>query len=257
MENITGAVQALGGGRFVLLYDGDRREGETDLVIPAQFVDGSAVRRMRRDGGGLICVTVPPGAWAALGLPYMDEVLSAAAREFPVLSGLRGSDIRYDTRSAFSLTVNHRDTFTGVTDNDRALTISALSGVIGKALEAGPDGAGALRAEFGRRFRSPGHVHLLNGARGLLSARRGHTELATALLEMAGLVPAAALCEMMGDGGALPPAEAAEYARRGGLVFIEGKEVVEACSGLRNVDCGLRNEDGGMRNESGNGVRGF
>ena len=82
---------------------------------------------------------------------------------------------------------------------------------------------------LGREFRSPGHVPLLNAADRLLADRRGHTELATALVTMAGLIPTATICEMMGDDGrALSKEDAKEYARERTLVFLEGQDVIEA-----------------------------
>ena len=52
------ALDGLRKGKFVLVYDRDGREEETDFVIPSQFVRGGDISRMRRDGGGLICTTV-------------------------------------------------------------------------------------------------------------------------------------------------------------------------------------------------------
>src|SRR2546427_517101 len=82
---------------------------------------------------------------------------------------------------------------------------------------------------LGREFRAPGHVALLNAADGLLAKRRGHTELSTALVTMAGLIPSATICEMMGDDGrALSKEDAKAYAEARNLVFLQGKDVVEA-----------------------------
>ncbi len=88
--------------------------------------------------------------------------------------------------------MNHRETYTGITDNDRSLTIRSL----GEAA-AEPD-----ETDFTARFRVPGHVHLLKAAPGLLSRREGHAELGVALAEAAGLPPAVVVCEMLDDGTA-------------------------------------------------------
>ena len=84
--------------------------------------------------------------------------------------------------------------------------------------------------DFARAFRSPGHVHLLRGADGLLDERRGHTELGLALAEAAGVAPAVAGCEMLDDetGGALSTADAKAYAKRYDLPFVEGAALVRA-----------------------------
>src|SRR2546425_174606 len=82
---------------------------------------------------------------------------------------------------------------------------------------------------FAEEFRSPGHVPLLNAVDPLLVERRGHTELTTALMLMAGLAPTATICEMMADDGrALSKQDAKAYARARNLGFLEGQDIVRA-----------------------------
>ncbi len=224
METLEKAIEALRRGMPVLVYDADGREEETDIVMPASAVRAEHVRMMRSEAGGLICAAVHPGIAERLELPFLTEVLNAAADSFPVLRRLEAKDIPYDERSSFSITVNHRRTFTGITDRDRALTLRELA----RLAECNGD----IREEFGRNFRSPGHVPLLRAHDRLLEGRQGHTELSVALLELAELTPVAAICEMMADSGyALPKREAKRYAERRGLVFIEGEELVSAWCG--------------------------
>ncbi|MCJ7607916.1 MAG: 3,4-dihydroxy-2-butanone-4-phosphate synthase, partial [Thermoplasmata archaeon] len=136
------------------------------------------------------------------------------------------NDIPYDVKSAFGITINHRKTFTGITDNDRALTVKEFASLAKEAVANG-DGWGVK--EFGRNFRAPGHIHLLNASRRILENRFGHTELSTALAIMAGLVPSATVCEMMGDtGDALDRDGARRYAEENGLVFLEGASIISA-----------------------------
>jgi 3,4-dihydroxy 2-butanone 4-phosphate synthase len=229
--NVSEAIKALGRGEFVLVYDSDKRERETDLVIPSQFVTADAVRRMRKDGGGLICTTVLAAAWKRLGIPFLSDLFHEARQIHPLLAEVVPDDIPYDTKSAFAITINHRKTFTGITDRDRALTISNFAMMVREAIEfAGPDEE--VRRAFGRLFRAPGHVMLLNASEGLLSERSGHTEMATALVQSAGLIPSATICEMMGDDGrALAKELAAGYARANGLIFLEGADVKEFWDG--------------------------
>ena len=129
-------------------------------------------------------------------------------------------DLPYDERSAFSISVNHRRTFTGVTDEDRALTIRELGKLGALAMDA------PMIEEFGRNFRSPGHVPLLRAANGLLAERTGHTELAVVLAELAGVTPALAICEMLDatTGKALGLAKASEYARKKGMPLLAGMD---------------------------------
>jgi 3,4-dihydroxy 2-butanone 4-phosphate synthase len=219
------ALEALGRGQFVMVYDSDRRERETDLVVASQFVTPEHIRRMRKDGGGLICTTVPATAWKRLGIPYLADLFNEARGSHPLLGELVPNDIPYDIKSAFAITINHRRTFTGVTDRDRALTISQFSKMVGEALGfSGPDEE--LRKTFGRLFRAPGHVTLLNASEGLLSTRSGHTEMATALVSESGLIPSATICEMMADNGkALSKTAAMAYAGDNGLCFLDGNDV--------------------------------
>lgn len=226
MDEVREALEALREGRFVLVYDGDGREAETDLTIASEFVTPSAVRTLRREAGGLICVTIPGEMRSRLGLPFMAEVLLRAGDEYPILRGVAVEDMRYDRHSAFSITINHRDTFTGVTDRDRALTISRFATLSREALRR--ENGWAADA-FTEEFRSPGHVPLLNADEPLLEGRRGHTELTTALVQLAGLVPSATICEMMADDGrALSKEDAKAYARERNLVFLEGRDIVRA-----------------------------
>ncbi len=224
---LADALEALRNGKFVLIYDADNREHETDFVIYSKFVTYRHIQKMRKDGGGLICVTVPPAFWKAVKLPFMTEVLKENWEKFPVLKALEPYDIPYDTKSSFSITINHRKTFTGITDIDRALTVSEF----GKIIEIfyAEKNKAKITEMLAHNFRSPGHVTLLNASDGLLSTRQGHTELATALMVLAGLAPTAAICEMMGDDGyALKKSEAINYAEQNNLILLEGKEIIKA-----------------------------
>lgn len=238
---IDEALLELKKGNIVLVYDGDGREEETDMIVAAEFATPERIKALRKDAGGLLCAAVHPHVASVLGLPFLVDVWSSSAKKFRVFKELKANDIPYDEKSAFSITINHRKTFTGITDNDRSLTVRELARISKRALNGhDPDynsiiylpensGNGYDPREFGRNFRSPGHVTLLKAAEGLLSKRKGHTELSVAMMEMAGLTPVAAICEMLGDnGGSLPPKDAEAYAERNGLVFLKGREVIEA-----------------------------
>lgn len=224
--SVLKALQDLRQGKFVLVYDADGREEETDMVIASEHVTPAAIRTLRKDAGGLICTTADTRIQKALGLPFMTELYLGMADQYPIMRGLMPNDIPYDVKSAFGITINHRKTFTGITDDDRALTIKEFAELARRALTSED---GWAKQEFGRNFRAPGHVHLLNTSERILETRFGHTELSTALVIMAGLVPSATVCEMMGDDGkALSKEKAIAYARAHDLVFLEGAEVVSA-----------------------------
>jgi 3,4-dihydroxy 2-butanone 4-phosphate synthase len=224
-SEIAKALGDMRNGRIVLIFDSDHRERETDMVVASEMVTPVIIRTMRKDAGGLICVTVHNDIRERIETPYLADVFSRVAESYPVLSKLVPDDIPYDSKSAFSITINHRKTFTGITDKDRALTITEFAKLAKSSLNQ-DNGWG--KDEFGRQFRAPGHVHLLNARKELLTSRIGHTELATAMIVMSGLTPTATICEMMGDdGNSLPKEEAREYAIRHGLCYVEGDEIVQ------------------------------
>jgi 3,4-dihydroxy 2-butanone 4-phosphate synthase len=226
---ITRALKDLREGKIVLVFDSENRERETDMVVASEKVTHETVRTMRKEAGGLICVTVHNDIRERIGTPYLADVFSDVSASYPVLSKLTPNDIPYDAKSAFSITINHRETFTGITDNDRALTITEFAKLAKTAL--GQDN-GWAKDEFGRQFRAPGHVYLLNARKNLLVSRIGHTELTTALMVMDGMTPSATICEMMGDdGNSLSKEKAREYAKHHGLCYLEGSEIVRAWRG--------------------------
>ncbi len=220
------AMEATRNGKMVLLFDAEDREGETDLVIPALRVKPSDIFRMRREAGGLICVAIHATAAERLGLPFITDILRSVSNNghssLLTLIEKKG-DIPYDSRSSFSLWVNHRNTFTGITDNDRALTINK----VGEAVQQVMNGK---KIDFGAEFRSPGHVALLRAATGLLKERRGQTELSIRLAEISGVNPSMVVCEMLdgNTGKALSKQDAKKYAARYDMPFLEGKDIMGA-----------------------------
>ncbi|MFC7008796.1 3,4-dihydroxy-2-butanone-4-phosphate synthase [Halalkalicoccus salilacus] len=210
------AIAAFRAGGPVLIHDADDREGETDLIYPAEAVTSDVVARLRNDAGGLVCVALSAEVADAFELPFAQEVFDHPAAA--------NHDLAYDDRSSFSFTVNHRETRTGITDDDRSLTTRALAAL---ANETRTGVATDPAEEFAAAFRAPGHVHLLRAAEGLLEERRGHTEFGLALAEAAGLAPAVVVCEMLDDttGRALSPSAARTYAERHDLSYVEGADL--------------------------------
>lgn len=227
MDNVGRALSAMRRGEPILLFDSDSREGETDLVMASQHATPAMVRLLRTDGGGLLCTALAPEHHAKLGLPFLADLLADAAARHPVLAEMKANDLRYDaSKSSFGLTINSRRTFTGIPDGDRSATIQELAAFLATVDATGPANA---RSRFGAKFRTPGHVILLNGSPGGLAARQGHTELSLELARMAGLVPTTTICEMLDTSGkALAQKDAQAYAQRHGLVFLTGQEVLDA-----------------------------
>ena len=223
--SLEDAVRDIRCGKIVLVYDFDDRERETDMTIASQFITPDLLKIMRKDAGGLICTTTPYSIAKELGLPFMSDVFWDASAKYPLLKAMAPTDIPYDnTKSSFGLTINHRRTYTGITDKDRALTISEYVKMIFA------DSPAKDRIEdIGKNFRAPGHVHLLTASENILKNRKGHTELTTALMIMAGVRPSATICEMLGnDGNAMSKEEVKEYAANNGYTFVEGKDISDA-----------------------------
>ena len=154
----------------------------------------------------------------SMGLRYMHEILDESLDlESHKMIPNRAP---YGDRPSFSIHVNHRSTYTGITDTDRALTAREIAKLYGK-----PN----LKEKFVSSFVTPGHLPLLLASKGMLAERRGHTEMSVYLLKMAGLSPAALICEMMDAQtySALSFDKAAKYAKQNGIPFVDGTELLE------------------------------
>ncbi|MCX8175131.1 MAG: 3,4-dihydroxy-2-butanone-4-phosphate synthase [Candidatus Micrarchaeota archaeon] len=216
MSCLESAISALRSGSFVVLHDAKGREDESDLVCLAEKITPEMVRQMRKDAGGLICVAIDAASSRRLSLPFAVDMLKKAGN--PLLFRMGNKYMRYGDKPAFTISINHLSTFTGITDNDRAKTIREFGRLIARR---------GGKEQFRRNFRAIGHVFLLS-SRGL-ERRRGHTELSVALAQIGRLTPAVALCEMLSDNGkAASGKEASEYAERHGYPFVEGRQIIEA-----------------------------
>ena len=212
------AIESLKRGEFILLHDSKERENEIDMVVAAQMVEPEHIVRMRQHGGGLVCLALENQFGKSMGLRYMHEILDESLDlESRKMIPNRAP---YGDRPSFSIHVNHRSTYTGITDTDRALTAREIAKLYGK-----PN----LKEKFVSSFVTPGHLPLLLASKGMLAERRGHTEMSVYLLKMAGLSPAALICEMMDAQtySALSFDKAAKYAKQNGIPFVDGAELLE------------------------------
>ena len=211
------ALESLKRGEFVLLFDSAGRENEIDMVVAAEFVTPEHVARMRQHAGGLLCIALDHNFAASLELRYMHEILAdSTISNKEMIMGLAP----YGDYPTFSLSVNHYQTYTGITDKDRALTIKEMANIYNVENR---------QKKFGSSFKTPGHVPLLISSKGLLSARQGHTEMSVYLAQIAGLTPVTAICEMMDAEtySALSVEKAEKFAKQNGIPLIDGKELLE------------------------------
>jgi len=228
-ELIQQAREAFAQGKPVMVFDSDFRECETDLLWPAAAATPAIMRRLRQDCGGLLFLAIGDDIGEQFGLPWLQDLHThpTLVEENPVLRSLITDDLQYDTRSAFTLSLNHRETFTGITDHDRALTTRRF-GELAEEMK-GEDAIDAMNA-LGKEFRTPGHIPLCREAPGGLKIRQGHTELAVAIARLAGLVPCTIGAEMLQPDGdrALSVEDARAYAAKHQIPMLTGDEIIKA-----------------------------
>ena len=228
-ELIRKASEAFAQGKPVMVFDSDFRECETDLLWPATAATPAVMRRLRQDCGGLLFLAIGDDVGEKFGLPWLQDLHThpALTEENPVLSSLITDDLQYDTRSAFTLSLNHRETFTGITDHDRALTTRRFGEL---ALEMKDSESIDAMIALGKEFRTPGHIPLCREAPGGLNTRQGHTELAVAIARLAGLVPCTIGAEMLQPDGdrALSVEAAREYAEKHQIPMLTGDDIMRA-----------------------------
>jgi 3,4-dihydroxy 2-butanone 4-phosphate synthase len=231
IASVQAALDAFSHGLPVCLFDSEKREGETDLLFLAEHAQPATMRQLRKDCGGLLFLAIGDEIGEMFGLPFLQDLHTdaSATEQHPVLSHLITHDLIYDSRSAFTLSLNHRKTYTGITDHDRALTTRRFAELTREALQTGASQEQAM-AMLGQEFRTPGHIPVCRESPGGLSKRQGHTELAVGLARLAGATPVVIGAEMLEPDGdfALPVAEAERWASERGIPFLHGAEVIQA-----------------------------
>ena len=167
---ITSIVSAIRAGEIVILVDDEERENEGDLVFAADFVTPEKINFLAKHGRGLICMPVTEAHAQRLGLRPMVEQNRSR----------HGTNFTTSIEAAEGIS-------TGISAQDRALTIKVAA-----APDAKPED-----------IVQPGHVFPLIAQPGGVLVRAGHTEACCDLARLAGLSPAAVLCEIMRDDGSM------------------------------------------------------
>ncbi|WP_028536815.1 3,4-dihydroxy-2-butanone-4-phosphate synthase [Paludibacterium yongneupense] len=191
---IEAALNAMREGRPVVLLDDEDRENEADLILAAEKISEREMARLIRDGSGIVCLCLTPEHADRLELPPMVE------------------NNQSRNQTGFTVSIEARDgVSTGVSAADRVTTIRTAVA------------AGARPEHLAR----PGHVFPLRAQNGGVLTRRGHTEGSVDLARLAGLAPAAVLCEMMNPDGSMMRGETiAAYAREHRLPVLTIEELV-------------------------------
>ena len=186
-NTIEEALEDLRQGKMILCTDDPDRENEGDLICAAEFATTENVNFMATHGKGLICMPMSYGYVQKLQFPQMVT---------------RNTD---NHETAFTVSIDHVDTTTGISAAERALTAR-------KCVD--PD----ARPED---FRRPGHMFPLRAKAGGVLVRNGHTEATVDLMRLAGLREVGLCCEIMGEDGTMLRSPALqEKAKQWGLKFI-------------------------------------
>ena len=227
IENIASTLRQ---GNPILLFDETDREGETDIFFSAKHSSDSSIRFLRKNGGGMIFLAADNLASTKLGLPFAHDIYQAVItsnNNFSILEKMLNHSIPYDKKSSFSIFINHKDTFTGISDYDRALTSKSFASIFEESLNLSKSEA---QERFSQNFRIPGHVPVCIADPDILKARQGHTELVVALFKFLGINPIAVGCEMIGGNGhSMSFEEAKNWASSEGYLFLEGRQIIEEC----------------------------
>ncbi len=227
MTRISEAITSLKNGNFVLIHDDDGREDEVDMVVSSNNISPKHIATMRKDAGGLICTAISKEIATKLGLPFIYDVLNIFGPTNQTISSINSNSSPYGDKPSFSVTLNHINTYTGITDRDRALTISSLANICNDLSDYQKDQKATIE-KFRSNFRTPGHVPILISSKGLLNERKGHTEMSIFLTKIANMTNVTTICEMLDPHNykALSYKDAVEYAKENNLVIIEAKDLI-------------------------------
>ena len=167
-NTIEDAIKDLKQGKMIIIVDDEGRENEGDLVIPAEKATGENINFMIKYAKGLLCAPIEQEIAIKLGLNPMVE---------------HNTD---NHETAFTVTVDYKDTTTGISAFERAHTINMLAASSSKD-----------------DFRRPGHIFPLIAKKNGVFDRTGHTEASVDLAKIAGFKGAAAICEIIKDDGTM------------------------------------------------------
>ncbi|HEY9062503.1 MAG TPA: bifunctional 3,4-dihydroxy-2-butanone-4-phosphate synthase/GTP cyclohydrolase II [Pseudobacteroides sp.] len=193
-NTIEEAIEEIKKGNMIVVVDDEDRENEGDIVMAAQMVTPQSITFMATYGRGMICVPLDECRANELDLHMMVD------------------NNNENMRTAFTVTVDHITSTTGISAFERAKTIKELTN------------SEAKREDFVR----PGHVFPLVAKNGGVLKRAGHTEASVDLARLAGLYPAGLICEIMNDDGTMARVpQLMEYVKQHDLKIITIAQLIE------------------------------
>jgi 3,4-dihydroxy 2-butanone 4-phosphate synthase/GTP cyclohydrolase II len=193
---IEQAIEDFQKGRLIIIVDDEDRENEGDLACAAEKVSPEIINFMAREGRGLICLPMSEERCDELNLP-----LQVSERENNSSFG-----------TAFTVSIEaRRGVTTGISAADRATTILTAVNPKSKATD----------------LVRPGHIFPLRARQGGVLMRPGQTEASVDLARIAGLIPAAVICEVMNEDGTMARMSQLEvFAKKHGLHIISVAELI-------------------------------
>ena len=170
LNTIEEAIQDYKDGKFVIIVDDEDRENEGDITLAADFITPDKINFMALNARGLICVAIDEKILNKLNIPLMVD---------------ESNDSNY---TAFTVSVDYiPGTTTGISAEDRSKTVQGL-------IDDNADSS---------MFQKPGHIFPIKYREGGVLVRAGHTEASVDLSKLAGLKPAAVMCEIVKDDGTM------------------------------------------------------
>lgn len=193
-NTIEEALEDIKEGKMVIVIDDEDRENEGDLLMAAEKAEAKHINFMATFGRGLICV------------PAEEELL----RKLDINEMVEKNTDNHST--AFTVSIDHKDTDTGISAFERADTIRKMLDENAKAGD----------------FRRPGHIFPLIAKKGGVLKRTGHTEAAVDLAKLAGLKGAGVICEIMKDDGTMARTpDLMEFSKEHNLKILTIADLVE------------------------------
>lgn len=193
-NNIEEAIADIKAGKMVIVVDDEQRENEGDLIMAAEKVKAEHINFMAKEAGGLICTPMTNDRLRALKIGKMVE---------------HNTDSH---QTAFTVSVDAIETTTGISAQERALTIQKLINPLAQSYD----------------FKRPGHIFPLEAKQGGVLERAGHTEAAVDLAKLAGFKPAGVICEIMNEDGSMARVpDLIKYKAKHGLKLITIAALIE------------------------------
>ncbi len=194
IKRVQEAIEEIQKGNMVVMIDDEDRENEGDLVYAATFSTPEKVNFMASEARGLICVALTPEIAKRLELTPM----------------VQKNDSAHET--AFTVSVDAKAATTGISAYERDMTIKLLASPVSTPED----------------FVRPGHIFPLVAKEGGVLVRTGHTEGSVDLCKLAGLQPAAVICEIMNPDGTMARRDALEeFAKKHNLKIVYISDIVE------------------------------